>query len=165
MFVIWYVSDKSMIIHMNNCTYRDCGDVFYTNFIKKDEKTLTLIYVCILKVEYIHNIMHVLLNMVQLLLFLWLFMYDIKNSDSINVSSTGETLIESEFLIVYVTMILVPEICLYAHKKYHWQFSLALKRGILKQIHLAYFTCSSEFQFGSFSTKTHSTLGKILNKM
>ena len=51
--------------------------------------------------------MHVLPNMVQLLLFLWLFTFDIKNSESINVSSTQETLTESELLIVYVT-ILVP---------------------------------------------------------
>jgi hypothetical protein len=60
-----------MMIHLNSCAYGDCGDVFCTHFIKKDEnKTLTLIYVCILKAEYVHNIMHVLLNMVQLLLFL-----------------------------------------------------------------------------------------------
>lgn len=80
----------------------------------------------IFKAEYIHNIMHVLPNMVQLLLFLWLFTYDFKNSDSISVSSTGETLIESEFFIVYVT-ILLPEICLYAHKKYDLQFNWALE--------------------------------------
>jgi hypothetical protein len=111
------------MIHVNSSTY--CGDVFYTNNFKKDEnKTLTLVYG---KAEYVHNIMHVLLNKVQLLLFLWLFTCDIKNSDSINVSSTGETLIASEFLIVYVTMILVPEMCLYAHKRYHLQFSLALE--------------------------------------
>jgi len=107
------------MIHLNSCTYGDCGDVSYTNFIKKVEnKTLPLIYVCIFKVEYVHNIMHVLPNMVQLLLLLWLFTYDIKNSDSIIVSSAQETLIDFEFLIVYVT-ILVPEICLYAHMKYN----------------------------------------------
>jgi hypothetical protein len=114
------------MIHLNRCTYGDCGDVFCTNFFKKDENK-TLIYVGTFKAEYLHNVMHVLLNMVQLLLLLWLVTYDIKNSDSVNVSSTGETLIESEFLIAYVMMILIPEICLYAHKKYHLQFSLALE--------------------------------------
>jgi len=68
MCVILYVSDNSMMIHLNRCTYGDCGDVFYTNFIKKDENK-TLIYVDIFKAEYLHNVMHVLLNMVQLLLF------------------------------------------------------------------------------------------------
>jgi hypothetical protein len=82
----------------------------------------------IFKAEYIHNIMHVLPNMVQMLLFLWLFTYDIKNSDSVIVSSTGETMIESEFFIVYVT-IDIPEIWLYAHKKYDLQFNLALEQG------------------------------------
>ena len=48
MFVIWYVSDKSMMIHLNSCAYRDCGDVSYTDFIRKDEsKTLTHTHICV----------------------------------------------------------------------------------------------------------------------
>ena len=90
-----------MMIHLNNRTYRDYGDVFHTNFIKKDEnKTLTLIYVCILKAEHVHNIMHV----GSVALGSCDCSRDIKNFDSISVSSTGETLIESEFLSVYGTM-------------------------------------------------------------
>ena len=48
MFVIWYVSDKRMMIHLNSCTYRDCGDVSYTDFIRReDSKTLTYVRACV----------------------------------------------------------------------------------------------------------------------